>query len=956
MVYNIRKNVAYPQLLGANLGDFFYRSVKKSFGVLLVVFTSIFLAFSVQAQTSFKEQARSLIEQKQYTQALDLITGAHNSGRADADSYRLLAEVYLNVGSGIPAEAAIDRARQLGADYAATAVPFAKSKLIQGQYGRALAALRGVTIPESLRDEALIITGDAHFANGSFAEAERVYQNAKQQFPDNYQSYLGLARLSLKQGQLEQAKDLADMAYQRSQDNTMVQYTRGLLAKYTGDTVRAEEYMTDAVRLFPGNVMANLELAEIKINQQKYNQAELYLDAVYQINPRNPMALYLSGVILSSKGEYAEAEALLNRSRSVTENFLPALYVRGLVAYQLNNNDVAIELLTKVLGARPANRTARIALAGSYLKKQQPRAAYNTLLPLIEQQQDDVNVLAMAAAILIAQGETERGRAMYERVAQLQGNQSAEVVPGLDTKLALAQFVAGDSKNALSTLSVFAASKDVQLRDLGVLGSMQLRTDDFEGANITISKIIEVAPNRALGYNMRGTLEFQKRDFEAAIQSFTQALTLEANYFTARRNRALAAMNLRQYDRAETDLKRLLEDKPSDTRAKAALGKVLLENGKAEEAVPYFREAVRLIPDSVVLWADYSQALADSGNTTRAIEEARATAVRGNDNPAILKRMGLLLLELDQARAAERPLSRYAVFKYASGEANLLHGRALLKTGLFTGARMAFLRAAESTEDMIDPDVVEWYLFATEAMGRKLTEAEARLSTLKSTKRPADIPASLIGQVFLDKGEPELAASAYREALKSGKTEQLVIGLSRALYAMGLGSSGIQELERYLTGDIQARLVRTELASRYEQKEDFENASKQYERILQSGVADASVVAKLAMVYLRLGNRDSARLAERAYLMSPDDPAILDVAGWIALQAERKTVQAIDYLEKATRRAPGKAVYKYHLGIAYLARGNRSDAARVLQQALNLDPNFDGAEDAREQLLALTSQ
>ena len=931
----------------------FPRTLTVSLGLL----ACLVIPSGVYAQSDFKAAARVFIEQGQYGGALELINGAHNRGQADEESYRLLAEVYLNVGSGIPAEAAIDRARQLGADYAATAVPFAKSKLIQGQYGRAIAALRGVTIPENLKGEAYIITGDAYFATGKFVEAQRTYENAREEFPSDYQSYLGLARLALKQGQLSEAKEFADLAYERSQNNTMVQYTRGLLARYMGSMDQAETYMVDAVRLFPGNVMANLELASIRINQQRFDDAELFLDAVYQVNPKNAMALYLSGVILSSKGQYAEAEALLNRSRTVTENFLPALYVRGLVAYQLDDNAVAIELLTKVLSARPGNRTARIALAGSFLKVQQPSNAYRALLPLIEQQQDDVSVLALAASILIAQGETERGRAMYERVAELQALQGNEVVRGLDTKLALAQFVAGDTKSALATLSVAtAASQEVQLRDLGVLGSMQLRTDDFDGAEITISKIIETAPNRALGYNMRGTMEFQKRDFESAIQSFTQALTLESNYFTARRNRALAAMNLRQFDRAETDLKRLLEDKPTDTRAKAALGKVLLENDKAEEAVPYFREAVRLIPDSLELWADYSQALADSGNTTRAIEEARATAVRGIDDPSILKRMGLLLLELDQARAAERPLSRYAIFKYASGEANLLHGRALLETGLFTGARMAFQRASGSTEDKVDPDVINWYLFATEAMGQKLEEAEARLSTLKDSKRPDDIDASLIGQVFLDKGEPELAASAYREALKSGQTESLIIGLSRALFAMGLGPSGIAELEQFIGGATQPRLARFELAQRYEQSERYEDASKQYEQILRSGVANAGVVAKLAVVYLRLGNRASVQLAERAYLMSPDDPAILDVAGWVALQAERNTTQAITYLEKATRRAPGSALYKYHLGIAYIARGNKIDAARVLQQALNLEPNFEGAEDARQQLLALKSQ
>lgn len=907
-----------------------------------------------QEGEGFKELALSLIARKDFNNALTILTDAHESGRADAESYRILADVYLNIGSGIPAEAAIDRARQLGADYAATAVPYAKSQLIQGKFGRALTVLRGVTIPENLRGDALIITGDAYFATRDYDDARRTYEMAVEQFPQDYQAYLGLARLALKENRLDQARQFADAAYERSSDNTMVQYTRGLLARYAGDLEAAETYMLDAVRLFPGNLMANLEMAGIRINQQRFEEAEQYLDAVYQANPKNPMALYLSGVILSSRGEYDEAEALLNRARSVTENYLPALYVRGLVAYQLDNNETAIDLLSTVLQARPANRTARLALAGAYLRIQQPTNAYNILLPLINQGQDDAGVLAMAAAILIAQGETDRGRAMYERVAALQSQQDTPIVQGLDTKVAFAQFVAGDTENALSTLSVVTAAQESQIKDLAVLGSMQLRTQDHDGARITIDKIIEVAPQRALGYNMRGTLEFNQRDFEGAVQSFTQALTRKADYYTALRNRALATMNLRQFDRAETDLKRLLEEQPADIRAKAALGKVLLENGKAEESVPYFREAVRLIPSSLLLWADYSQALADSGNTTRAIEEARATAVKAEENPEILRRMGLLLLSLEQARAAERPLSRYAAYRYDSGDANLIHGRALLKTGLYSGARMAFQRASDASKETVDPEVINWYLFATEAMGHKLEEAEKRLPSLVFSKRPDDVDASLVGQVFLDKGEPELAATAFREAMKAQETEQLVIGLSRALFAMGLGPAGVQQLEQFLETDTNSRLVRTELANRYEQFERYADAGVQYERLLRSGIADAEVVSKLALIYLRQGNRSSAQLAERAYLMAPDNPAILDVAGWVSLQAERETGKAVDYLEKATRRAPGEALYKYHLGIAYLARGDERSARRVLQQALNLDPDFEGADDARRQLLDIT--
>ncbi len=919
----------------------------------------LFLVISLPlaAQDGAVEQARQHISAKEYEAALAVLSQAHENGLATAESYRLLADTYLNLGSGIPAEAAIDRARQLGADFASTAVPFAKSLLIQGQFDRALATLRGVNVPESDRGDALIINGDAQFARRNYEEARRYYETAMAEYPNDFQAYLGLSRLALREEMLDEAKRYADEAYVRSSDNTMVQYTRGLLARYEGDSALAEQYFEDAIRLYPGNMMANLELAGIRINQQRYEEAEQNLDRVYAEAPKNPMALYLSGVILASRGEYDEAEALLNRARVVTENYLPALYVRGLVAYQLENNRIAIELLKKVLQARPSNRTARLALAGAHLRLQQPTAAYDVLLPLINQGQDDAGVLAMAAAILIAQGETERGRAMYERVAELAGVSGVDVVDDLVSKVALAQFVAGDSENALNTLSLATSSQEAQIRDLGVMGSMQLRTRDLDGAQITIDKILEIAPQRALGYNMRGTLEFQQQQFERSIESYTQALTLKPDYYTALRNRALASMRLNRFGNAESDLKRLLEEEPTDTRAKAALGKALLENGKAEEAVPYFREAVRLVPQSLELWADYSQALADSGNTTRAIEEARATAVKASETPALLKRMGELLLDLGQPRAAERPLSRYAAYNYNSGDANLLHGRSLLQTGLFTGARMAFQRAGQANVEAVDPEVLNWYLFATEAMGQKLEEAESRLPSLAYSKRPEDVPASLIGQVFLDKNEPELAANAFRDALRTEATDSLVIGLSRALFAMGNGDEGIRELEDYLRIDDVVRMARLELAGRYEKAERYADAALQYERLLQSGVADADVVAKLALVYYRLENRASIELAERAYLMSPENPAILDVAGWIALQADNKQTartKAIEYLEKAVRRAPGEALYKYHLGMAYVAKGDTRSARRVLQQALNLSDQFEGVEDARRQLQELT--
>lgn len=924
------------------------RSIRN--GIFSVVFT-LCLGSQVAAQADFKSLAKRELENKEYQAALSIITDAHNSGSADIESYRLLAEVYLNLGNGIPAEAAIDRARQLGADYAAIAVPYAKALLVQGKFSDALSALRGIRIAEEERLSSLIITGDAYFAVNDFEAAKRNYETAVSEFPEDFQAYLGLARLALRDQNLEEANRLADTAHEREQSNTMVEYTRGLLARYMNDIPKAEDRFLDAVRLFPGNLMANLELTGIRINQGRLDEAEQYLDRVYEAAPKNQMAQYMSAVILASRGDYDQADALLKRARNLTFNYLPAMYVQGLVAYQLEDLETSLEFLSRVLRVRPNNKQARLALAGTYLKLQQPTNAFRTIDPLLRAEPNDPNTIAMSAAILMASGDVERGKALYEQLSAMPSENEAPALDGLEGKLAMAQFVAGDTEKALATLSAVTSGRESQIRELGVLGSMQLRTKDYDGAELTIGKILRTDPDRALGYNMRGSLEFARRQFQRAVVSFSQAIDRDPLYYTAIRNRGLAYMNLGSYNEAENDLKDLLADQPNDVRAKAALGKALLENDKAEEAVPYFREAVRSIPNSVDLWADYSQALGDAGNTTRAIEEARRTAVRGEDRPDILRRMGLLLLELGQPRAASRPLSRYAAFLPNDGEAQLLNARALLQNGLYTGAGLAFRRALGASTNPADTDVVDWYLFSSFALAQKFNEAEEMMVGLKTEKRPDDVAPSLIGQVYLSQGELPAAISAFRTAMRLNQTEALSIGLANALEAQGNQEESVQVLTEHLEREPGARLVRLDLARRYENLEDLNNAGRQYEALLQSGVADADVVARLALVYKDLGNRTSVKLAERAYLMAPDDPFVLYVSGVVTMQAANKPLEAGEFLERAVRRDPGNALYKYELGRVYFAKGNRVDARKFLRQALSLDPDFKGALDARRILL-----
>ncbi|WP_417452189.1 XrtA/PEP-CTERM system TPR-repeat protein PrsT [Kordiimonas sp.] len=910
---------------------------------------AIMLGSSVLAQDNY-EEIKQLFEARQYAEALKELQGLQGEVEADSELYLLLARAYLETGAGIAAEAAIERARRLGADYAGTATLFAKALLLQGKYAGALGAIRGVIIAPEEVVTASIIAGDANFALKNLEEARRSYKVASEKDPENFQAYLGLARLEMRSGDLLKAEELIKTAAQYGGSNTMVQYTWGLISRYLGKRDEAEQHFTESRRLFPNNIMANIELASIRIDQGMLNEAEQYLDSVYAIAPDYTMALYLSSVVEASRGQFEEAYNLLNRARDITDSYLPAMYIRGLLAYQLGHYVVAESHLRRVLGALPNNKPARMALAGTYLQQSKPSAAFKTLQPLLEVGNPDGSSIAMAAAASMAAGEVKRGHELYELLAEEESRSPKDVVAGLTSKLALARYVAGNSVSAVDAILTQPASPNIDVRELGILGGMQLRTGDHAGAELTITKIITALPERALGYNMRGTLEYKEGQYSEAFASFSEAVSKNPEYYAAVRNRALAALQLGRFAAAERDLKNVLRSQPTDARAKAALGRALLLQGKGAEAVTYFEEAVRLIPGSPDMEADFADALAQAGQTSRAIEQAKDAAVLAADRPLLLKRIGLLLLDMNQARLAVRPLSRYVAYNPNDGQAHLLHGRALLAMGLSTGAKTSFLRAINAESNQPETGMVNWYLFAIDSLSGKFGDALKRLPALERDKRPSDISPSVTGDTLAAVGRTDEAIEAYQTAMADGSSTDLALGLSRVYEVQGKLQLAISTLEDHLQQDTTDRNVRMRLGGLLEQSGLPAAATSQYEAVLREGVADAQVVARLARAYLRLGNRRSAALAERAYLIMPEDPFVLDVYGWVMLQAQREPDLAEKVIAKASRRAPSVALYRYHLGMVYLAQGRRQEALETLRQAVRLDPNFEEVDDARRQI------
>jgi Flp pilus assembly protein TadD len=91
------------------------------------------------------------------------------------------------------------------------------------------------------------------------------------------------------------------------------------------------------------------------------------------------------------------------------------------------------------------------------------------------------------------------------------------------------------------------------------------------------------------------------------------------------------------------------------------------------------------------------------------------------------------------------------------------------------------------------------------------------------------------------------------------------------------------------------------------------------------------------------------QLAQAAKADRPDDPEVNDTLGFVYLKKQLPSL-AIPPLLVAVDRAPANPAYHYRLGLAYAQVGDKVQARREMERALQLKSDFDGADDARRVL------
>jgi tetratricopeptide (TPR) repeat protein len=129
-------------------------------------------------------------------------------------------------------------------------------------------------------------------------------------------------------------------------------------------------------------------------------------------------------------------------------------------------------------------------------------------------------------------------------------------------------------------------------------------------------------------------------------------------------------------------------------------------------------------------------------------------------------------------------------------------------------------------------------------------------------------------------------------------------------------------------------------------------AREQYKRAISLDPQAAVASNNLAWDYAENGGATldvALSLAQTAKARLPARWETSDTLGWIYYKKGLTTL-AVTALRQGIEQNPTNPMVQYHLGLAQLKNGDRTEAQKALQRALNLDPKFAAADDAKRVL------
>jgi tetratricopeptide (TPR) repeat protein len=755
--------------------------------------------------------------------------------------------------------------------------------------------------------------GEAYLKESRFQEASIEFRNAVQ-IDDNYAAaHWGLARAYEGLQRAQEAFDELRKTVQLDANNLDARVKLGTFyiagGKGSADTIaKAGELANEVLQKDPNHIEGHILMGTVYFARGEHDKGLAELNRAVELDPKRIESYLSLARFYVVTQDAAKAEETFRRALSINYNSGLAHTEFGKFLVQANRTAEAEAEFEKAVQVEPTNRNSRFVLASYFLVNKQldkAEAAYKGLAAM-DNRPEGQAVLAD----------------FYSSVNRL--DEAVKIYQDILSKSP--DFVGGRYR----------------------LGEIMLVKGDTEGANAQIAEVL-------------------KRD-----ASDRQALLLRARVrlYRGQANEIKAAIE---------DLKEVLRQEPNSKHGLYFMAQANFSLGLLDQARAFAGDLEKKHPDYLLaklIQAQISLAAGDPKSAQRSssdlIDRLKTTAPDGETSPQILS--DIRSKAYITRGAAQAQLKNYAAARQdftAAREISPNNPDAFVNLAAVAGAENKFDEAIGFYENALAISATDSGalsgLINTYVRQRELGKAHARIDQLLSSY-PNNAQLHYL-KATIYAFEPN-AQGAEQELRKTIELDSNFLPAYSALGALFVNTQqrerAIAEYSKIIELQPDNPTAYTLLAMIYDGLKQYDRSVDNYRKALERDPNSVIAANNLAWLYAveGKGNIDEAvRLAQGVVQRNPNIAGFTDTLGWIYYKKGLNAV-AVEQLQKAvvldeaaakTNNAVPSPVYRYHLGMALKAKGDKDGARRELGMALKLGDkvHFTDAEEARKALATL---
>lgn len=623
-------------------------------------------------------------------------TRKFNSPQAKAELQSALGDAYL-------AERELDKAHEAYQSALAAAPDMVSAKLGEARIlagkddmNGSFALVDAVLAKDPKNLDALFLKADILRFKGKTQEADALYAQVIQSFPDNATAYSNRVLLALAAENNDQALTLVDAMKKALPQHYLTSYMEALTQLRRNELQKANDAILQTLKVAPGYLPASLIAGEIQFKLNLLPQAQTNLQAVLTKVPKHLGARRLLIATLLKQGQTSHA----------LENLKPLLADAP--------NDPAVQ-----------------QLAGEvYLANGELAEAEKYFLKVKEGNGQNAAVRTRLGQIHMAQGDS--GTAFQDlQAASAMDNKNFQP----DLMLVLGHLRRNELDQALQSLATLEKKLPQSGLPNYLHAAVAAAKQDNAGARKYLEQSIAVEPSYFPAVLSLARLDVQDKNWPSARKRFETVLEKDPKNVKA----LLALAEVLQASGATPDeikapLEKAVNANSTDPTPRLALIKFHLIQKNPKKAVDVGLEAQSVMPNNVDVLDALGTAQQAAGETTSAITTFQKAASANAQATQPLLRLAALYFQNKDNDAAIRTLQKALVVK-----PNLLEAQAaLISVQVMAGHQADALAVAKEVQKQRPKEAVGFTLEADiYGQQKKWGEAAAALRQgLAASKNP----------------------------------------------------------------------------------------------------------------------------------------------------------------------------------------------------------------------------